>query len=144
MFRWIERGDELELELESESEDGVFIDALEAMRELLEEDTGAGLGGEAETRVVASGADRGALLADWLSQLAALAEGEGFVPGRIVALDLRDDGLTARVEGSCGEPARLERVVSDDGLLYEPAPDSHRFHAKAVLTMLADPAGAGG
>jgi SHS2 domain-containing protein len=143
MFRWIDHGDTLELELESESEDGVFIDALEAVRELLEEDTGAGLGGAADTRVLASGDDRAALLADWLRQLTALAEGEGFVPERIAALDLRDDGLTARVEGSCGEPARLVRAVGDDGLVWEPAPDSHRFHARVVLTTLADPAGAG-
>jgi|tagenome__1003787_1003787.scaffolds.fasta_scaffold18656245_2 hypothetical protein len=143
MFRWIDRGHELELELESDSEDGVFIDALEAVRELLEEDTGAGLGGAADTRVIASGDDRTALLADWLRQLTALAEGEGFVPQRIVALDLRDDGLSATVEGSCGEPARLLRAIGDDGLVYEPAPDSHRIHARALLTTQADPAGAG-
>jgi|SRR5215204_1694258 len=143
MFRWIDRGDELELELESESEDGVFIDALEAVRELLEEDTGAGLGGSAETRVVAAGSDRAALLADWLRELTALAEGEGFVPQRIAALDLRDDGLTARVEGSCGDSAHLLRAISDDGLVYESAPESHRFHARAVLTTLGDAAGAG-
>jgi len=143
MFRWIDRGNELELELESESEDGVFIDALEAVRELLEEDTGAGLDGEAATRVVAAGADRPALLADWLRRLTALAEGQGFVPGRIVALDLRDDGLSASVEGSCGQPARLVRAISDDGLVYEPAPESHRYHARVVLTVLADAAGTG-
>lgn len=143
MFRWIERGDELELELESESEDGVFIDALEAVRELLEEDTGAGLGGTAETRVIASGTGRAALLSDWLCQLVALAEGEGFVPDRIAALDLRDDGLSATVEGRCGDPARLVRSISDDGLVYEPAPESQRFHARAVITTLGEAAGAG-
>jgi SHS2 domain-containing protein len=143
MFRWIERGDQLELELESESEDGVFIDALEAVRELLEEDTGAGLGDRAETRVFATGDDRAALLADWLRQLAALAEGEGFVPQRISALELRDDGLTATVEGACGTPAHLVRAISDDGLVYEPAPESHRFHARAVLTTQGEAAGAG-
>ena len=143
MFRWIQRAGELELELESESEDGVFIDALEAVRELLQEDTGAGLGGAADTRVFASGEDRAALLADWLRQLTALAEGEGFVPQRIAALDLRDDGLTARVEGSCGDSAHLLRAISDDGLVYESAPESHRFHARAVLTTLGDAAGAG-
>ena len=143
MFRWIEHGDTLELELESESEDGVFIDALEAVRELLEEDTGAGLGGTADTRVFATGEDRAALLADWLRQLTALAEGEGFVPERIAALELHGDGLTATVEGSCGEPPRLVRAVGDDGLIWEAAPDSHRFHARASLTTQADPAGAG-
>src|SRR3954451_4547419 len=132
MFRWIDHGDTLELELESESEDGVFIDALEAVRELLEEDTGAGLGGAADTRVFASGDDRASLLADWLRQLSALAEGEGFVPERIGALDLCDDGLSATVEGSCGEPAHLVRAIGDHGLVWEPSPDSHRFHARAV------------
>jgi SHS2 domain-containing protein len=143
MFRWIDRGEQLELELESESEDGVFIDALEALRELLEEDTGAGLGDQAETRVIASGDDRAALLADWLRQLSALAEGEGFVPQRIASLNLEADRLSAKVEGSCGSPAHLLRSIGDEGLLFEPGPDSHRFHARAVLTTQADTAGAG-
>ena len=138
MFRWIDRGDELELELESESEDGVFIDALEALRELLEEDTGAGLGEGAEYEVTAAGAERAALLADWLRELSALAENDGFVPQRIAALDVRDDGLTATVEGACGASAHLVRDVSENGLLYEPAPDSHRVHARVVLATQAD------
>ena len=143
MFRWIQRAGELELELESESEDGVFIDALEALRELLEEDTGAGLGDTAEYSVTAAGRDRGELLADWLRKLAALAEDDGFVPARIAAIDIEDDGLTATVEGSCGASAHLVGGVSDDGLLYEPAPESHRVHARVVLTTQADIAGAG-
>jgi hypothetical protein len=143
VFRWIQRAGELELELESESEDGVFIDALEALRELLEEDTGAGLGGAAEYSVTAAGRERGELLADWLRKLAALAEDDGFVPARIVAIDIDDDGLTAKVEGSCGASAHLVGGVSEDGLLYEPAPESHRVHARVVLTTQADVAGAG-
>ena len=135
MFRWIERAGALELELESESDDGVFIDAVEALRELLEEDTGAGLGPSAEYQVDANGADRGALLADLLRRLAALAEGDGFVPHRIVELDLRDDSLRATVEGACGASAHLIGEVSDEGLLYEPADDSHRVHARVTLAM---------
>jgi SHS2 domain-containing protein len=141
MFRWIEHAGTLELELESESEDGIFIDAVEALRELLEEDTGAGLGDSAEYEVEASGGGRGALLVDWLRRLAALAEGDGFVPHRIATLDLRDDGLTARVEGSCGASAHLLGEVGDEGLIYEAAPDSHRVHARVVLAV-QDAAGA--
>ncbi len=33
-------------------------------------------------------------LADWLGELAFLAETEGFVPGRVERLDLRPDGLS--------------------------------------------------
>jgi hypothetical protein len=143
MFRWIERAGTLELELESESEDGVFIDALEALRELLEEDTGAGVGDAAEYQVSASGADRAEQLADWMRALSALAEGDGFVPHRIAALDLCADGLTATVEGACGASAHLVRSVSGDGLLYEPAPESHRVHARVVLATEGDVAGAG-
>ena len=141
MFRWIERSGILELELESESDDGVFIDAVEAMRELLEEDTGAGLGDEAEYRVDASGDDRAALLVDWLRRLSKLAEDDGFVPHRIAALDLRDDSLTATVEGACGASARLLQEVTDDGVAYEVAPDSHRVHARVTLAV-QDAAGA--
>jgi hypothetical protein len=143
VFRWIQRAGELELELESESEDGVFIDALEALRELLEEDTGAGMGGAAEYSVTAAGRERGELLADWLRKLAALAEDDGFVPARIAAINIEDDGLTATVEGACGASAHLVGGVSEDGLLYEPAPESHRVHARVVLTTQADVAGAG-
>ena len=138
MFRWIERAGSLELELESESEDGVFIDALEALRELLEEDTGAGLGDSAEYSVTASGAERSELLADWLRSLAALAEDDGFVPHRIASLEVRDDGLTATVEGACGASAHLVGAVTGDDLLYEPAPDSHRVHARVVLAKKDD------
>lgn len=138
MFRWIERAGALELELESEGEDGVFIDALEALRELLEEDTGAGLGDSAEYEVAASAASRPELLADWLRSLTALAEGDGFVPHRIVALDLGDDGLTATVEGACGASAHLLGAVTGDDLLYEPAPGSHRVHARVVLAKKDD------
>ena len=145
MFRWIERADELELELESDSEDGVFIDALEALRELLEEDTGAGLGDASEYKVSASGGGRGELLADWLRELSSLAENDGFIPQRIATLDMGDDSLTAIVEGACGASAHLGRSVSDNGLLYEPAPESHRFHARVRLATEAqgDAAGAG-
>lgn len=142
VFRWIERPGELELELESESEDGVFMDAVEALRELLEEDTGAGLGDAAEYEVSASGPERTALLADWVRGLCALAENDGFVPQRIAALEIRGDRLTATVEGACGASAHLVRSVSDDRLLYEPAPDSHRVHARVVLAVQADAAGA--
>jgi len=138
MFRWIERAGALELELESESADGVFIDALEALRELLEEDTGAGLGDSAEYEVTASGADRGELLADWMRSLAKLAEGDGFVPHRIATLEVRDDRLTATVEGACGASAHLLGAVTDDDLLYEPSPDSHRVHARVVLATQDD------
>jgi SHS2 domain-containing protein len=143
VFRWIQHAGELELELESESEDGVFIDALEALRELLEEDTGAGLEGAAEYEVTAVGTERGELLADWLRKLSALAEDDGFVPARIAAIEIEGDGLTATVEGSCGASAHLVGGVSEDGLVYEPAPDSHRVHARVVLTTQADVAGAG-
>ena len=143
MFRWIERAGDLELELESESEEGVFIDALEALRELLEEDTGAGLGGAAEYSVSAVGSERGVLLADWLRKLSALAEDDGFVPARIAAIRVEDDGLTATVEGSCGASAHLVGGISEEGLLYEPAPDAHRIHARVMLSRQADVAGAG-
>ena len=131
----------LELELGSESDDGVFIDAVEAMRELLEEDTGAGLGDGAEYRVDASGDDRAALLVDWLRRLSTLAEDDGFVPHRIVALDLHDDALTATVEGACGASPHLLQEVTDDGVVYEVAPDSRRVHARVTLAV-QDAAGA--
>jgi hypothetical protein len=133
VFRWIDHTSELELELESESEDGVFIDALEALRELLEEDTDAGEGAIAEYVVRVERDGRDEQLADWVGQLARLAEDDGFVADRIAAIALTDGGLEATVEGRCGSPASLVRSVAQTGLLYEPAHESHRFHARVTV-----------
>ena len=115
MHRWVDHTAELELELEAASERGVFEEALAALGGLLAERAG----GEEETdteparhRVRASAPDRAALLAEWLTELAYLAESEGFVPTRVERLELTGDALEATVVGRRASPPHLVKAVT--------------------------------
>jgi SHS2 domain-containing protein len=104
VYRWVEHTGELELELEATSELGVFAAGFEAMRELLADGRGEPLSPR-EVRLEAP--DRAALLADWLGEIAFLAESEGLVPERLGELELSDGGLRASIEGTRGAPPHL-------------------------------------
>jgi SHS2 domain-containing protein len=123
VYRWVEHTSELELEIEAATEEGVFEEGFEAMRELLND----GGGRPAPPREVAiSSADRPALLAEWLTELAFLAESEGLMPDRLASLVLEDDGLRARVEGRHGEPPQLVKGVTYHRLALERANGGYR------------------
>jgi SHS2 domain-containing protein len=115
-YRWVEHTGELEVELEAESERGVFEAGFEAMRELL-------AGGEAPERLEVGielpGGDRAVLLADWLGELAFLGETRGLVPERLAELELTEDGLSARVEGSEDDPPHLVKAATYHRLRLE-------------------------
>lgn len=127
-YRWVEHTGELELELEASTERGLFEAALEAMRELLSD-------GEDPQRlelgVELSGRDRAALLADWLGELAVLAETQGLVPERLTVFELEEDGLRAMVEGWEGDPPHLVKAATYHRLRFERAADGWR--ARVVL-----------
>jgi SHS2 domain-containing protein len=115
VHRWVDHTAELELEIEAASEQGVFEEALAALGGLLAERTG----GEEETdakpvrhEVSASAPDRATLLAEWLSELAYLAESEGFVPTRAVRLELLGNALDATVVGRRASPPHLVKGVT--------------------------------
>jgi SHS2 domain-containing protein len=103
-FRWLEHTGELELELEAPTERGIFEEGFQAMRELLSSDRSRE---RIEIPVSLAGADRAALLADWLGELAFLGETRGLVPERLTSLDLTEGGLGAVVEGAAGDPPHL-------------------------------------
>src|SRR5829696_1524847 len=92
--RWIEHTAELQLEIHARSEAGVFRQAVEALRELLEDDQPA-RGDRAERTVEAEATDRGALLAEWLAELVFLAESDGLVPEEVRDLVVGEDSVTA-------------------------------------------------
>jgi len=118
MYRWVEHTGELELELEAPSERAVFEAAFEAMRELLECERR----GPAPRRAVTLEArDRAALLADWLAELAFIAETEGLVPERLVSLELDGTALRALLDGYRGEPPHLVKGVTYHRLRFERA-----------------------
>ena len=118
MFRWLEHTGEAELAIEAPTAEAVFVDALLALRELI----GAGEhGGRVTRRVTASGVDRPTLLADWLSELVFLAETEGFVADRVVALHLGEGNLAATVSGHLASPPHLVKAVTYHRLTLEQA-----------------------
>ena len=127
-YRWIEHTSELELELEASTEQGVFDAAFEAMRDLLSD-------GETPDRleipVRLGGRDRAALLADWLGELAFLAETRRVVPGSLSLLELDEGGLGAVVQGWEGTPPHLVKGATYNRLRFERAGAGWR--ARVVL-----------
>jgi SHS2 domain-containing protein len=122
VYRWVEHTGELELEIEAATERAVFEDGLAAMRELLETEPGEG----ASTRVSLAAPDRATLLAEWLGELAFVAESEGLVPERLASLDLEATSLDAVsldavVEGYRGEPPHLVKAVTYHRLSFDRA-----------------------
>jgi SHS2 domain-containing protein len=89
----------------------VFRQAVEALRELLEDDQPA-RGDRAERTVEAEATDRGALLAEWLAELVFLAESDGLVPQEVRDLVVGEDSVTAVVVGRTCEPRHLVKAVT--------------------------------
>lgn len=126
VHRWVEHTGELELELSAHSEEAIFADALEALRELLEESED----GEPtdRRRLSVCAPERALLLAEWLGELIYRAETEGFVPRRVAALDLAPDRLEATVEGRPGRPVHLVKAVTYHELRFGRDADGWRAH----------------
>jgi SHS2 domain-containing protein len=129
MYRWRSHTGEAELEIEAPSEEAVFRVALAALCELLAEDEAAGPPITREVTVHAR--DRPSLLADWLAELAFLAETESFVPDSVEALELGDGWLRATVSGHRANPPHLVKAVTYHGLSL--APRGGSWYATVVL-----------
>jgi SHS2 domain-containing protein len=109
VYRWIEHTAEIELEIEDDSPEAVFTEALVAFGELLTEHRG---GEPVSHAVELSAADHAALLADWLNELVYLADTDGFVPERVEALTLSVGKLDARIGGQRGVPRNPVKAVT--------------------------------
>ena len=116
-YRWVEHTGELELELEAASPEEVFAEGFRAIREVLGGEAGAS---EDSARIELSAPDRGALLADWLAELAFLAENGTLLPGRLARLELGDEGLVATVLGRPGAAPHLVKAATYHRLAFEP------------------------
>jgi SHS2 domain-containing protein len=127
-YRWIEHTGELEVELRASSERGVFESAFEAMRELM---SGNETAQRLEIPVRLAGRDRATLLAEWLGELAVLAETRGLVPDRLTLLELEEDGLRAMVQGWEGDPPHLVKGATYHRLRFEQ--DGGDWRARVVL-----------
>lgn len=128
MYRFADHIGEIEIELEAASEPELFAEGLAAMRELLED---APEGERLRRAVAVEARDRATLLADWLGELAFLAETEGLVPERVAELELEDRALRAVVEGRRGSPAHLVKAATYHRLALERTGD--RLRARVVL-----------
>jgi SHS2 domain-containing protein len=120
MHRWVEHTGELEIEIEAATEREVFEQGFEAMRELLEGDEDERAAAE-PLSVSLTASDRAALLADWLAELAFLAESEGFVPEQLASLELGERDLRAVVHGRRGDPPHLVKAATYHRLTFERA-----------------------
>ena len=114
MYRWVEHTGELELELEAGSERGLFQEALAALGGLLSERVGDEQVDASSVlhQVSASAPDRATLLAEWLSELAYLAESAGFVPDRVERLEVGGNALDATVVGHRASLPHLVKAVT--------------------------------
>jgi SHS2 domain-containing protein len=127
MYRWVEHTGELEVEIEAPTAEGVFEHGFEAMREVLGGDAPGDERAPTPPRPVwLTAADRAALLAEWLSELAFLAESEGLVPERLASLELGARDLHAVVEGRRGRPPHLVKAATYHRLALVRAGDGWR------------------
>ena len=128
-YRWVDHTAEVELEIEAASEPEVLEDAVRALAELLgfdgcggedsggedsggEDSGGEDSGGEERRAVNVEAADRPALLAGWIEELAFLAESEGFVATRVLDLELSPTTARGTVGGVLDEPPPLVKAVT--------------------------------
>lgn len=140
MYRWAEHTGEVELEIRTETEEAVYAASLEAMAELLGDEPGAepavgrdapATRGDVVHDVAVEAPDRSRLLADFLGEVAFLAESERFVPIALEHLEIEAGRLRARVRGRTGDPPHLVKAVTYHGLSFEALDGGWR--ATAVL-----------
>jgi SHS2 domain-containing protein len=130
-YDWVDHTSELELRVETSTEEGVFEEALAALGELLAERSTQEAGDPVRFEVDASAPDRATLLAEWLSELVYLAETDGFIPERVDELTLSADGVQAAVSGRRASPPHLVKAVTYHRLALEQREGA--WHATVVL-----------
>lgn len=131
VYRWVEHTSELELEIEAETEQAVYGEALAALAELFDEGDDGGAAPAATREIAVEAPERARLLAAFLGELAFLAETERFVPETLVRLSADGRRLRATVRGRAGDPRRLVKAVTYHRLRFEAAGAGWR--ATAVL-----------
>jgi SHS2 domain-containing protein len=128
MYRWVDHTAELELEIEAADERAVFEDALAALHELMEQESGKP---DDSRELELSASDRAALLAEFLTELIFYAETEDFVPLELSSLELEGSSLKATVRGHRGRPRHLVKAVTYHRLEFDRSPRG--WHASVVL-----------
>lgn len=130
MYHWQRRASELELAIEDRSIETIFVEALMALGDELSEIRG----GEAVTHEIElSASDQPALLGAWVNELVRLAETDGFIPERVLSLELGANRLAAVVGGQRSLPAGAIKAVAYDRLQIEPIDGA--WLARVVLSL---------
>ena len=128
MYEWRSHTAEIELAIEAETEEQVFVDALAAFRELVALESDAA----SETRAVAlEASDRASLLVEWLQELIFLADSESFVAQRAEDLRLEDASLSATLVGARASFEPLVKAATYHGLRF--AREGDIWQARVVL-----------
>lgn len=127
-YRWADHTAELELEIEASSQAAVYVDAVAALAELLDDGAHAP---PVVAEIALAGPDPALLLADWLEEVVYRAETEDLVPEAVEELELRGRTLRARVRGHRGKPPHLVKGVTHHRLSLEPG--GQGFRATVVL-----------
>jgi protein archease len=127
-YRWVEHTAEVQLEIEAQTEEAVFVDALLALAELLGDD---GRGDHVSRGITVDGGERAVMLLEWLDELVFLAETEDLVPEDVGRIELSDRGLVARIGCRRGSPRHLVKGATYHRLAFERLPDGYR--ASVVL-----------
>lgn len=130
-FRWAEHVGELELWIESPDEPAVFVDALQALGELVGDVDAPGQRGPESLEVTAAGEDRAVLLAAWLEELCFLAETDGFAADTVDDLALEPGRVRARIRGRRASRPDLVKAVTYHRLSF--APSDGGWRAVVVL-----------
>ena len=127
-YRWAEHTAELELQIEAQREDAVFVDAVHALGELLAD----GRRGDRVSREITVDApERAVMLLEWLDELVYLAETEDLVPEDVTRIELSDRRLVATVCCRYDSPRHLVKGATYHRLGFERA--DHGFRATVVL-----------
>ena len=122
-YQWIDHTAELELQVEADTQDAVFGDALAALAELL---SGDEAGEPMLFEVSVDGPDPATLLAAWLDELVFRAETGDLVPEGVERLSLGENHLDATVRARRGRPPHLVKGVTYHRLAFEPHGDGYR------------------
>jgi SHS2 domain-containing protein len=114
---WGEHVGEVELRLSASDEVGVFAAAVDALGEMLADDSGDA---REWVEIEAEGTDRAVLLAAWLEELIFLAEHDGIIPVAVRDVVLEPARIRAAVGGYRGAPPHLVKAVTYHRLAFEP------------------------
>ena len=109
MHEWRSHTAEIELAIDAETPEQVFVEAAAALSELI---SLARDGEEARHEVALEASDHAALLVEWLQELIFLADTESFVPEQVDELRLESHAIRATVVGRRSEVEPLVKAAT--------------------------------